>query len=292
MTAQSPDEFTPTAVSHVAYEKHKARIKARARLPLTALIVNIPNACSVMLTCAGNCERFLEDIARETPNVDVERLRGLPSEVHATQHAHAMYLVKAQPSKLAEERTKKGMEHRRVLNAERELMIVRGLLPEGAVELQGTVNALAVATDIRALTAMFRMNWEKAEDIVGSLSRLDEANVVADSIDEAVAAAKEVQEDKAEAERERNAAILIAHETQLELYRAMHFLRFYARDVDTLVPTIFDTSTLAARKAERTRNAAESESTPGNATRGNLEEAQLEANIPASPITPTTRFEE
>lgn len=295
MTTESTIEFVPTAASHVAYEMHKVRIRTRARSPLVPLIVNVPYACSVLLTCAGNCQRFLDDIARETPNIDVERLRGLESEVHAVQHSHAKVLVKSQPPKAVEERTKKCIDVRRVLNAERELMVVRGLLPEDAVELHGTVSPVLVATDIRAISALFRRHWDKAEVVVGSLSRLDEADAAADALDEAVAESKEQQEDKAEAEKERNAALWIAYETQQELYRGVQFVRFYDGDVDALVPSIFDTSSLAARKPEKARSPEEVAPAPApatDATRGNLNQAQLEANTPASPITPTTRFEE
>jgi len=176
--------FTPIAASVAAYEQCKQEIETAAKGPVQQLNADVAFAVRVMLTVAGNTQRFLPELEQ----LGLTDAKNLAVRANALSYSQALHDWTLKSPARVDVLAAEVMEARRVLNSELELIQLRGLIAKGAVTLQGTTSHLAMAQDVRAIASAFLANWEQVGGQIGNnIDHVHAALVSADSLIAALA---------------------------------------------------------------------------------------------------------
>jgi len=279
-----------SASSAVGFERCKAEIDAAASGPLAYFNVDVLYAVRVMLTVCGNAALYREELAK----LGLDEVDRLEPRAQALSYAHALHGWKQEKPVAIDALAAEVQAHRRVLNAELELMRLRGHIAKHAVTLQGTTGYLAVAQDVRTIASAFFANWDTVGPQIGNaVAHVNDALVAADQLIAAMAQDAEVEEKLVGSALQRAAAYTLAFKSYRAIHRGIQFIRYEEGDVDEIVPSLYEHSR-PRKKAVVAPAAAPAElvepvvAVENGASTG---EGASHPNIPAAPMTPSKLFE-
>lgn len=240
MTAQSPvtEAFAPIAASVAAFEATKPELEAAAKQPLIPLTANVPYAVRVMLTVAGNIVQYLPELEK----LGIAGADKLAVRANALSYAQALHDWTLNAPQKVEALAERVSASRRVLTTELDLMVVRGLISDGAVKIQTTNSYLGLAQDVRAIGSAFLANWDTVGKEIGNdKAHVHDALRAADDLIAALAKDAQLQETLKGTALMRAAAWTLARKCYDSVHRGIQFIRYEEGDVDEIVPSIYDT---------------------------------------------------
>lgn len=285
MTAQNPvtETFAPVAASVAAYDQCKTELEEAAKQPLAPLTANVAYAVRVMLTVAGNVEKYMPAL-KELGIADADKLA---MRANALSYAQALHDWTLNSPQKVEVLAAEVVNARRLLTTELDLVVVRGLIAHGAIKLQTTGSYLGMAQDVRVICSAFLANWDKVGPEIGNdQAHVHEALRDADNLIAAIAKAAEVQETLKGTALMRAAAWTLARKCYDGVHRGIQFLRYEEGDVDEIVPSIYDTR--PKKKNEKPSDAPLETVTPPVAP---APPVNGPAGAPIGPIVPSNPFQ-
>ena len=289
MNIDIPEDFVAEQSFARAFNAKKADILARVAQEPPAPTLDVNTAATVMLTVAANVEPLMADIQAQLPLIDMALLRDLAVRAEALLFTQSLHSYTFASTNGLEDAAKRLLEERRILSTEVSLAVMRGVLPEGAVTLSGSIAYQDMAQDVRGMCTVLLANWDAIGPAIGGRrERITEVMALADQFVKDIAAADQIKDRLAGPAALRAAAFQLALESYREIDRVVSFLRFHHDDAGKFVPTIYGGG---RPKRKSAKNTSDEEATPTNqpapvtsaATTGG-------ANVPANKVTPTGGF--
>jgi hypothetical protein len=206
------------------------------------LVINLDIMSSVF-TVMGILEKlppFLDDL-RRLPNFSMTHVEKLKDYVLAMYTAQLRYTFASTPPEQIPALLQEATKWRDILIADAKALVARGhLKAELLKELTGTHGYRNVAVDLSGLSTIFKGGWAQFEGNVGlKKDDLAEADRVALRLAGAVAHRENAPEAVAEATEIRQRIFTLFYTAYDQVRRGMHFLRWDADDVDTIVPSLY-----------------------------------------------------
>jgi hypothetical protein len=131
---------------------------------------------------------------------------------------------------------------KKVLVAEFELCVARGVVEKEAVRLHSTTSNLELVEDVKSLALFLLSNWATVgSHIGGNQGPIEEALVGADQLLAALSASNELVERTRLAYVLRSGAWTLSVRSYYEWDRALSLLRYHQKDVRTILPSPFAT---------------------------------------------------
>lgn len=288
--------FVPTAASVVAFEQCKAEIEAMLDGPLAPTNVDMSHAARVFQTIAGNVATHKAALLA----LGIDEIERLALRAQALTYAHSLHCWTLDSPPSVDSFAAPVSTVRKLLLTELELLELRGVIKKGALKLQGTTGYLAMAEDVRTIASAFLLNWDKVgSHLGGDIQKVNDAIATADRLVTAMAETEEIQEKLKGTTAMRAAAWTLALRSYHQINRGIGYIRYYDGDAGELVPSPFDRRSGIRKKGEDSSvdNAAGTGTSPTAPTaplptNGQAQPVNGQANIPPTPVRPTTPFEQ
>ena len=287
-TTSSPADATPASTPHEAelfeeaFKRCEAEIRAVDSKSLVQINVDVLTTVGIALNAAPKLARFREEM-RALPGFEVSLVDKLADYAGALAHAQAVWVGAAAPSETLAEIYQEASALRETLVSDARALARHGLIHSSRLDdLSGASGYRNVASDLLAIAAIFSERWsEVASQTAVKPATLDRAKRLAQRMTVLYGAQKTSPPKVAEAGETRARAFTLFVEAYENARRAMTFIRWFERDADDFVPSIY-----GGRKSRR-RDEEQEPSTPqGDASPQS--ESVTSASSPVAPAAPST----
>lgn len=241
-----------------AYQSVEPELRALPESALVPLNTDVVAATATVLARLPRILSFREQVVRELPHFPVEVFDRLEVVTKAAAWAQAGAVAPQGPNQALRDRRARLAEIRATFLTDLRALSQRGLLDLSALgELrhpQGFENA---AAQVLALVAFLRQHWAAVEHKTAiTQAEVDEAKRLAEQMTYLLGRRHASRSDVGAQRLLRHQAFTLFVRTYDEVRRALSYLRWHSRDVDTIAPSVTgrrhgsrNRRTLAARRA-------------------------------------------
>ncbi len=182
------------------------------------------------------------------PDFDVELIRQLDVFSRALAHTHAVCLASYQPASELPALLATAGEWRRLLRADAQALLGRGLLPRGCLDkLRGRRGYKNVAFDLAALSALLQRHWPVIRGKTAvTLAEVAQASTLAEQLLTAVGLREHGPANQSQNTELRKRAFTLVVTTYDQLRRGVSYLRWNDGDADAWLPSLY------GRRAKKT----------------------------------------
>jgi len=233
------------ATGKTAFETHYATLLPEFKSLSTdkVEIVNLDITATVA-TILGAYPEIVgkaDELRREVPNFDVDRMLLLDKYAMALSHAHTLYLVANKPPDELDPLVQEGTALRELLFSDSAALVRRGLM-NGArlAELLGPIGFKNLASDLQVLAAVFRENFAQIEGKCATTrTEITRADEISEEILRAVGLKEQGTALIAATSDIRSRAFTVVIDLYDQTRRALLYLRWNEDDADTIAPSLY-----------------------------------------------------
>lgn len=252
-----PKLSTPPSadVLAAAFESHRAEIEA---LPEQALITrtnfDVATAVSIVLGAVPALSSLRGDIAKQLPAMPLRYVDDIEGIAHAALHAHIATMIAPVAVDALPLLTEDARKLRKVLLADAQAALVRGILAEGALDEVPTGGGrLDVAQGLLAVGVVMRSAWPRLKGRTGTTDEdLDQAARLGVSLLAELGRDENPTASRGDRAREitRLRACTLLVNAWDECRRAVTWLRWHEDDVSDFTPALAGSHGPRAKKPE------------------------------------------
>jgi hypothetical protein len=226
---------------HEAYERVHPEMVARGESNLPAITLDIQTATATGRGAIVNILPFREQLHSEVPKFDVTLLDKLDTYAQALLQAEANYRVSTAPPEALVALGENGVKLRALLLSDAIALVNRELLNSKSLDnLKGPNGYRNISSDILTVSTLLRTNWSTISSKTGvTLAELDQAETLADQLNESFGIREQTPAKAAAAALERQQAYALFIEAYDQIRRAVSFLRWDKGDADTIAPSLY-----------------------------------------------------
>ena len=241
MTMSNPESSMPVLRQREAFAAITADLQALEGQPLPTINLDIRQSITTALGCMPELMPLKSRIVTELPLVDPELFEKMERYALALGHAHTVHLAATTPSQPIPEMTEelKGLYAR--LDADARALALRGIIDgERLAFLAGVNGPRNTAASTFLLVELFRKSWDK---VVGkcatTLAELDEAERLAERLENAVGVKEQGPANVPEAAKNRHKAYFLFVRAYDDARRVVSLLRWRDGDADKIAPSLY-----------------------------------------------------
>ena len=239
------DSSTAPASSHSFREAFEATaadrdaIADRDVLKPNAEVLRAAATANAAMPAVRNLREPITKLVSSTYDLSV--YDKLQVRIWALQYAQALYVAATRPAGDVPEMAARASKLRELLLSDINALIKRGLLDGRRLDdLRGGVGFRNNAFDLQVMGIILRERWEVIRSRTAiSEAELSEAETLGDSLTNAVDGRERTSPAVVKATSDRARAFTLFNRSYEEAHRLATFVRWYERDADTLVPTIY-----------------------------------------------------
>ncbi len=263
MTSSNPESISPALRQREAFAAITADLQALEGELLPSMNLDVRQAITTALGCMPELMPLKSRIVTELPLVDPELFEKMERYALALGHAHTVHLAASTPSQPIPEMTEELKRIYTRLEADARALALRGLLDgERLAYLAGVNGPRNTAASTFLLVELFRKSWDKLVGKCGTtLAELDEAERLAERLENAVGVKEQGPANVPEAAKNRHKAYVLFVRTYDEARRVVSFLRWHEGDADKVAPSLY-----AGRYKKSGTEVPEPEPAPTNGT--------------------------
>ena len=224
-----------------AFETILSEIQSVPEKDFVAITLDIPAAVFTVLGAWPEILALRPQFVQYLPSFDMVKFDKMETYTLALMRANTEYKTATEPPAALTALANSATETRRVLLADVNSLISRGLLSDSVLDsLQGVNGYKNVVVDITTLAEILKKNAEKIADRTSvKPDEIYAAENLADQLGTAIGLREQAPQVIAEAVRNRNAAFTLFIDTYEEIRTAIGYLRHKEGDADTITPTLY-----------------------------------------------------
>jgi hypothetical protein len=274
VASTNTSQATPKARFREAYERALPDMAAVPESELLTINLDIPSAVA---TALGACRALapLREQVMGLHDFDLTHFDKLETYALALWQAHSSYVAASTPVSPIPELAGRAAAAREQLLSDTGALAKRGLVDGARLEeLRGAVGYKNVAVDIGLLVTLLRARWSVISGKTALTSdELDAAEALADELITTLGQREQAPRVVATAANSRTRAFSLLVKTYDQVRRAINYLRWNERDLESIAPSLY-----AGRRGRIRRKGKRTDANRG-------EPATTTATAPHAPAT-------
>ena len=244
-----PDDGVPPVRMHQAFELVQPLMAALAPDALVALNLEVTGAFATTMGCIPKLAAFREEIVTKVNGFDIRYFDNLENYAYALMEAQMRFVRTAKPLEPFEQMNEELIGRRDQLLADVVALEKHRVLDGRQSELRGVNGYKNVTFDVLLLSSILRANWAAiAGKTMLQLADIEQAEKLAERMLKAVGIREQNQKKAAEGADVRQRAFTLFIRAYDEVRRALSFLRWHEKDVESILPSLY--SGLGGSKAK------------------------------------------